>query len=146
MKKRFNITGVCIADRHYMMDTREKINAVMEMIDYGEYFVINRPRQYGKTTMIFLLEDYLKKKGGYLAIKTSFEEIGDLACENEQILSRTFLGLLHDAIVWENPDSEKKTRPSSNERGGSFFEHNKKKSWRKERIRHAGKDIYAVWV
>ncbi|MCO6493867.1 MAG: AAA family ATPase [Phaeodactylibacter sp.] len=104
MKKRFNITGVCIADRHYMMDTREKINAVMEMIDYGEYFVINRPRQYGKTTMIFLLEDYLKKKGGYLAIKTSFEEIGDLAFENEQTLSRSFLGLLHDAIVWENPD------------------------------------------
>lgn len=103
MKKRFNITGVCIPDRHYMMDTSKKMKAVLEMIEFGEYFTINRPRQYGKTTMLFLLEEYLGKTKDYLAIKTSFEAIGDLAFENEQTLSRTFLGLLHDAIVWENP-------------------------------------------
>ena len=27
-----------------------------------------------------------------------------------------------------------------------IFEHNKKKSWRKELIRHKGKEIFAVWV
>ena len=57
MKKRFNVTGTCIPNRHYMVDTFNKIDKIMELIENEEYFIINRPRQYGKTTTFFLLNN-----------------------------------------------------------------------------------------
>ena len=33
------------------------------MIEQGDYFVINRPRQYGKTTTIYMLNRLLKTSG-----------------------------------------------------------------------------------
>lgn len=61
MYKRFNSTGVCIPSIHYMVDIESKINKIKTMVHRGEYFVINRPRQYGKTTTMFMLEEELKK-------------------------------------------------------------------------------------
>lgn len=52
MRKRFNITGSCNPDRHYMVDSEKRFNAIEELITLGEYFTINRARQYGKTTML----------------------------------------------------------------------------------------------
>ncbi|MEG3041417.1 MAG: AAA family ATPase, partial [Clostridium sp.] len=59
MEKKFNITGTCIPNRHYMVDTSNKIEKVMKLINAEEYFIINRPRQYGKTTTFFLLNNKL---------------------------------------------------------------------------------------
>ena len=61
MKKRFNVTGTCIPEMHYMVDTSNKINEIMKLIEKEKYFVINRPRQYGKTTTLYLLNKQLKK-------------------------------------------------------------------------------------
>ncbi|WP_035756385.1 hypothetical protein, partial [Hugenholtzia roseola] len=55
MKKDFNITGTCRPNEHYMMDDSRRFASIIEMVEYGDYFVINRPRQYGKTTMLFAL-------------------------------------------------------------------------------------------
>ena len=60
MKKRFNTTGNCLENQHSMMDDSRRFNAIFEMVEYGDYFVINRPRQYGKTTMLFALLNSLK--------------------------------------------------------------------------------------
>ncbi|MFT8344000.1 MAG: AAA family ATPase, partial [Clostridium beijerinckii] len=60
MGKKFNITGTCIPDKHYMVDTSNKIEKILKLIDNEEYFIINRPRQYGKTTSLYLLEIKLK--------------------------------------------------------------------------------------
>jgi hypothetical protein len=73
MKKRFNITGNCFEQQHYMMDDSRRFNAILELVEYGDYFVINRPRQYGKTTMLFALTHKLYRTSGYLPIKLSFE-------------------------------------------------------------------------
>jgi len=51
MKKEFNVTGVCFPHLHYVVNNAHRIKEVMEMVERGNYFVINRPRQYGKTTM-----------------------------------------------------------------------------------------------
>ncbi len=51
MRKRFNVTGSCNPEWHYMVDTEKRFKAVEDLIDMGEYFTINRARQYGKTTM-----------------------------------------------------------------------------------------------
>ena len=59
MNKRFNITGSCVPDQHYMVDITERLEKIKEMIDRGDYFVINRGRQYGKTTTLKALNNYL---------------------------------------------------------------------------------------
>lgn len=58
--KKFNTTGLCIPDKHYMVDTTDKINEIVKLIEDEEYFTINRSRQYGKTTTIYLLKSRLK--------------------------------------------------------------------------------------
>jgi predicted AAA+ superfamily ATPase len=66
--KEFNTTGVCIPERHYMVDTSQKLAAALELIRKGKYFAINRPRQYGKTTTLFLLEKKLLATTEYLPL------------------------------------------------------------------------------
>jgi hypothetical protein len=69
MKKKFNITGTCYPTRHYMTDVGGKLKAILAMVEEGEYFTIDRPRQYGKTTTLFLLQDWLEKADDYLPIR-----------------------------------------------------------------------------
>jgi hypothetical protein len=54
--REFNVTGLCIPSKHYMADISEKIRQIMAMVENGQYFTINRARQYGKTTTLALLE------------------------------------------------------------------------------------------
>ena len=56
MNKRFNITGLCIPELHYMVDITERLEIIKDMIDKGGYFAINRGHQYGKTTTLNALE------------------------------------------------------------------------------------------
>ena len=48
--KKFNTTAVCIQAKHYMVDISDRVSRIRKMVDAGEYFTINRARQYGKTT------------------------------------------------------------------------------------------------
>ena len=61
MEKEFNITGTCIPDKNYMVDVSAKLKEVIKIIKKGKYFIINRPRQYGKTTTLYLLRKLLRK-------------------------------------------------------------------------------------
>lgn len=94
MAKTFNITGVCVPTLHYMADVSRKFNRIMAMVEAGDYFIINRPRQYGKTTMLFRLSDVLRKSGEYLVFNISFEGIGDTIFEKESSFCKTFLSLM----------------------------------------------------
>ena len=49
MSKIFNISGACRPDRHYMVNLGAKLEKIKAMIDNGQYFTINKARQYGKT-------------------------------------------------------------------------------------------------
>jgi hypothetical protein len=102
MKKKFNVTGTCIPDRHYMVDTSEKIKKIMNFIENEEYFVINRPRQYGKTTTLFLLNKKLKNDENYLPIKISFEGVGDSIFEREDSFSKAFLQILERNLLFND--------------------------------------------
>jgi len=62
MKRTFNITGTCIPARHFVADVSGKVARVMDMITRGDYFTINRPRQYGKTKRkVVLMVDEVDK-------------------------------------------------------------------------------------
>ena len=62
MPKRFCITGTCIPEKNYMVDISDRIDRIIQdYIENGKYFTINRARQYGKTTTLYLLERRLQK-------------------------------------------------------------------------------------
>jgi AAA-like domain len=94
MEKEFNVTGNCLPDRHYMADTSAKFKSIMRLVEQGKYFAINRPRQYGKTTMLFALTDALKKNDDYVVFRLSFEGVGDVVFETEEKFCEMFLDLL----------------------------------------------------
>jgi PD-(D/E)XK nuclease superfamily/Predicted AAA-ATPase len=94
MRKRFNITGLCRPDEHYIADVSGKMSQIIYMIESREYFIINRPRQYGKTTALYTLADMLRKTGDYIVLNTSFEGIGDAIFDEEATFARGFVKLL----------------------------------------------------
>jgi hypothetical protein len=75
MTKRFNTTGVCIPKKHYMVDISNKIDQIEKLVSQEFYFVINRPRQFGKTTT--LNELYKRLNNKYKVIRMDFELIGE---------------------------------------------------------------------
>ena len=79
--KFFNINGACNPDRHYMVDLTTRLQAIKGMVDRGEYFVINKARQYGKTTVLQALSRYLEKE--YRVVHLDFQRLGSLSFENE---------------------------------------------------------------
>lgn len=96
MNRKFNTTGVCIPHLHYMVDISKKLSKIECMVRSGDYFVINRPRQYGKTTTMYMLEQALKDE--YLVLSISFEGLGDLIFNEEQNFSTTILKIFADSI------------------------------------------------
>ena len=84
--KRFNTTGLCNPKKE---DISEKLEKIKVLIENEEYFVINRPRQYGKTTPLTALEKSLS--GEYLVISISFEGIGDIIFNDEKLFCEIFL-------------------------------------------------------
>ena len=104
MAKRFNVTGICFPHEHYMADTSKKFQSIRNLIDLGEYFTINRPRQYGKTTALHLVGQMLRDSGEYIAINISFEGVGDSMFEDEFKFAPNFLEVLGDAARYDAPE------------------------------------------
>jgi hypothetical protein len=98
MAKRFNITGTCIPERHYLADMSKKLDRIMEIITRGDYFTINRPRQYGKTTILYLLQKRLEKEKDYLTIDVSFEDIDTPTYETHHRFITTVLDILSQRL------------------------------------------------
>ena len=105
MNRKFNTTGVCVPHLHYMVDINNKIMQIKSMIYRGDYFVINRPRQYGKTTTMYMLEQELKDE--YLVLSISFEGIGDKIFENESEFALSFFKLLAKAAKFQDIEMSK---------------------------------------
>ena len=93
MRRRFNITGICVPQRHYMVRLDDRLKKIKEdLVDYGSYFVINRGRQYGKTTTLRALEHYLKED--YIVASLDFQGLGTEEFVDAQTFSRAFADVL----------------------------------------------------
>ena len=103
--KEFNTIGVCNPRKHYMVDISNKLDQIEKLVERGRYFTINRPRQYGKTTTMFLLKKRLCKKN-YLVIRLSFERIGDKIFNDEELFSRRFIKYLIDRLEVKEKNKE----------------------------------------
>jgi AAA-like domain len=100
MAKKFNITGNCVSRLHYMADTTAKMKAILDLVESGEYFTINRPRQYGKTTTLYRIFALLRERPDYLAFPISFEGVGDASFTDEKRFSQMFLELLEERMTF----------------------------------------------
>ncbi len=52
MSRRFNVSGRCRPDEHYMLPPLRRIPTVRSLVDRNAYFVLHAPRQMGKTTSL----------------------------------------------------------------------------------------------
>ncbi|MCR3761295.1 AAA-like domain-containing protein [Clostridium felsineum] len=96
MNKHFNTTGLCVPKKHFMVNITNKINEISKLILRENYFVINRPRQYGKTTILNQVKNHLKNQ--YVIISISFEGIGDLIFTDEKLFCTNVLDIMADAL------------------------------------------------
>ncbi|MBR1443307.1 MAG: AAA-like domain-containing protein [Firmicutes bacterium] len=89
MAKFFNVAGACNPKKHYMVNLESRLASIKEMVDREEYFTINKGRQYGKTTILRALTDYLKDD--YEVISLDFQRLEVTAFENTQSFVIAFL-------------------------------------------------------
>lgn len=109
--RKFNTTGNCIPDRHYMVDISNKIDKIVSMVDEDRYFTINRARQYGKTTTLDLLEIRLNELE-YTVAYLSFEGLSNNYFADPGSFCRMFMEKMRDYLhedTWfdENVDDFK---------------------------------------
>lgn len=97
--KKYNTTGKCIADRHYMVPIDRQVEVAAQLAKDGLYFCINRGRQYGKTTTLAFLEKYLQEKGD-VVFSISFEGLPDSAFESLETLLAATVELMGQPIRW----------------------------------------------
>lgn len=94
MAKVFNVNGACRPDRHYMVNLKPRLESIKAMVDDGAYFVINRARQYGKTTTLQALTAFLRTE--YNVVSLDFQKISSLSFENEPLFLSAFAEELLD--------------------------------------------------
>jgi hypothetical protein len=104
MAKKFNVTGLCIPTEHYMANVTLKMDATYKMVEDGDYFIINRPRQYGKTTTLYTMSERLIMSRKYIVFNISFEGIGDDIFKEERTFSSGFVELLGDVAFESVPE------------------------------------------
>lgn len=90
--KEFNTTGLCIPEKHYMVDISDRLAEIKRMVDAGKYFCINRARQYGKTTTLAALADHLSPE--YNVLSLDFQGIGNAGFATEESFVQSFAGMI----------------------------------------------------
>lgn len=73
MSRIFNISADCKPNLHYMVDINGLLLKIKEYIDRGDYFTMNRARQYGKTTTLKALAKFLSKE--YVVMSLDFQRL-----------------------------------------------------------------------
>ncbi len=112
IRRKFNITGQCNPKFHYMVMLEERLHEIRERyVEQGSYFVINRGRQYGKTTTLRALEEYLTEE--YLVISMDFQEISTEEYKDEFMFAAAFMRKFTEALE-EGEASEEEKRPLIN--------------------------------
>lgn len=87
--KYFNTEGSCKPTEHYMVKLDDRLARIKRLlIDRKKYFVINRGRQYGKTTTLKALEGYLEDD--YIVLSLDFQEVSTESFSNEVTFSNAF--------------------------------------------------------
>ena len=96
----FNTTGPCVPEKHYMVDLSSRLAQIKTMVDAGQYFVINRARQYGKTTTLLALKKHLKD--AYAVLSLDFQRLSSAAFATEGDFVQSLARVIMDANEFGN--------------------------------------------
>ena len=86
--RKFTTTGLCNPSKHYMVDISGRVAQMRAMIERGDYFCVNRPRQYGKTTTITALNTAINRE--YMVVGLDFQVLLRADCATEAAFVRAF--------------------------------------------------------
>ena len=100
MTRVFNVSGDCKPALHYMVNIDARLEQIRAMVDRGEYFTINRARQFGKTTTLRALGHFLKDK--YRVVNLDFQMISEAKFRTEHAFSAAFLALFFRKVKEES--------------------------------------------
>ncbi|MEN9611857.1 MAG: hypothetical protein RLZZ628_2671 [Bacteroidota bacterium] len=89
-----------------MADVSQKMAATLKLVQEGAYFIINRPRQYGKTTTLYSLSHALRQKQDYLVFNMSFEGLDNAFFKEDENFAAGFVDLLGDYASAYAPELE----------------------------------------
>jgi hypothetical protein len=121
MKRFFNVTGLCIPERHYMVDPLRGLNeTILELIRNEYYFTIHAPRQTGKTTLLRSLSLQLNLSQKYVAVHFSLETAGFRSNTVEKA-NRAIIESLHSAACEQVDDNNQPPSLSSYEPSINIF-------------------------
>ena len=97
MRRYFNTEGLCRPDVHYMVDLGDRLKEIKERyVERGSYFMIDRARQYGKTTTLQALAGYLRDQ--YVVLYMDLQKMGAEDFADEKAFSRAFVKSLSAAF------------------------------------------------
>lgn len=105
MRRYFNTEGRCKPDVHYMVNLDERLDKIKKLyIDRGKYFIINRGRQYGKTTTLRALQEYLKNE--YTVVSMDFQGLSTEDYKSESSFTKAFMRLFSEVFDKETVDTD----------------------------------------
>lgn len=81
MKRYFNTEGFCNPTENYMVALDSRLEKIKRLVDDGKYFSINCARQYGKTTVLNALEQYLQRDYQVISLDFQLLSHADFASE-----------------------------------------------------------------
>lgn len=107
--RHFNTEGVCRPEEHYMVRLDDRLAWIKtELVDKRKYFVVNRGRQYGKTTTLNALERYLKEE--YIVLALDFQLMGTEDFADEATFVRVFASAVLEGLALAGADGREDLR------------------------------------
>jgi hypothetical protein len=117
--RQFNITGKILPEKHYYVDLTPQLEKLMALVENGTYFVINRPRQFGKTTLLDFFARRLQASGIYAPALISFESFTQRAGIAETEFYAEIAKLITEELIFYSAASQM-TAPAMNTRRDFF--------------------------
>lgn len=106
--RKFNITGSIIPEEHYYVDRTPQIEKLTALVEEKTYFVINRPRQFGKTTLLNFFAQHLQATGKYAPALISFQRFAQWPNITETEFYTEIIKLIHKELAF-TPNGDKET-------------------------------------
>ena len=102
--KKFNITGPCVPEKHYMVDITNKIEKIKTLANKSAYLIIDKPPKSGKTTVLAAVEKIMRTS--YKVISIDASRINPAYFESENIFCDEFIRLAVKSMQLKTPESK----------------------------------------
>lgn len=111
--KYFNTEGICRPKEHYMVRLDDRLEKIKKLlVDRKKYFIINRGRQYGKTTTLRALEDYLKDD--YIVLALDFQGVETDKFKDAAVFAHAFAKEVIEAAEFTELSGQRLLEPIIN--------------------------------